>query len=164
LTEYNITRSVREISTLASVDDYFLHKLIGFSILDDKICIVDYHPNGRLSEVLCHSSKKWKLTSLRKTAIAIGVAQGMKVLHSKDIEHRNLNASTILIRDNYLPVITGFSSSRSVDPYYSSSFQTISSKSGPKETDVYSYGFLLWELAHNQTPYSDDKYEDGFLQ
>jgi serine/threonine protein kinase len=122
LNEYEVTRSVREIQTLASVDDYFLHKLIGFSNRDEKSFVVDYHDNGCLSDVLGHSSKKWKLNSLRKTAIAIGVTQGMKVLHSKGIVHRNLNSSTILIRDNYLPVITGFSLSHFVDLSSSSAF------------------------------------------
>jgi hypothetical protein len=34
----------------------------------------------------------------------------------------------------------------------------------PKETDVYAYEFLLWGLTHGQTPFSADKYEDGFCQ
>lgn len=132
--------------------------------------VMEYMPKGSLNQLLHDLSQE--LTEERKWAIAIGVAEGLTYLHSKNILHKDLKSNNILLNDTYCPKISDFGlSTLKLETNISSNSTLKKSAAGTirwrapellnrgsnasKASDVYSYGMVLWEIISRKIPYSD---------
>ncbi|CAG8820612.1 22373_t:CDS:2, partial [Gigaspora margarita] len=114
---------------------------------------------------LNYDSLNWN----QRLNLAFQIARGLSVLHSKGIIHRDLHDTNILI-DNREAKITDFGHARNDNMetnVHNSLFGAISflapelleRSSNPrkllycKKMDIYSLGFLLWELASSHRPF-----------
>jgi serine/threonine protein kinase len=121
-------------------------------------------PGGSLWDAV-HAGKPI-LNPTQKTNIAIGIAHGMKYLHSHKIIHRDLKSPNVLLDDRKLPKIADFGLGRFVNE--SSAAQQLTQNLGtpswmapellknePYNTpvDVYAFGIILCEMYTEKKPY-----------
>jgi len=130
----------------------------------DPMCLVtEFVEKGSLSvyilsdaEIPMNLSVKW----------IKGIAAGMLHLHSEKLIHRDLAARNVLLAQDYTPKIADFGLSR--ENKNESSSNTTKSDSGPlkwmapesinsrvysRETDVWAYGVLMFEILNRSEPY-----------
>ncbi|XP_020676577.2 uncharacterized protein LOC110095391 [Dendrobium catenatum] len=152
-----------EIRTLGKIKHRNLMKLVNFWLKSDcGLILYEYMENGSLHDVL-HEIKPspvldWKL----RYKIAIGIAQGLSYLHwdcNPAIIHCDIKPKNILLDSEMEPHITDFGIARFMDqfsatPTTTGIMGTIGYMSPEiaftvrrnKESDVYSYGIVLFEL------------------
>lgn len=165
LQEDNFKQFSSEIRTLAASNNICVVKFIGFTSTPPYAIITEYLSNDTLESLIYSSdeNKKQNLTDTTLTNIAMGIAFGMKHLHSLSIIHRDLKLSNIIIDKNFIPKISEFGLARIYDqdslltkqvgayPYMSP--ECAIGNSYDQSTDVYSYGMLLYELCENTKPF-----------
>ena len=128
--------------------------------------VMQYYPDGNLSDAI-----KQGLTAEQKEDIATQLLEGIGFLHKHKVVHRDLKPSNILIvRDggNVIPLITDFGLSKATGmgdnsvfsnsfgggtPRYSSPEQ-LQGKDLRLNTDLWSYGAILYELFTGQQLFS----------
>lgn len=151
----------REIEILINCYDPFLLDFVGFSMEGSLSIATEYMRNGSLWDLI-HNNSNTKLNPTQKTNIAIGIAHGMRYLHSKGIIHRDLKSPNIFLDENYLPKIADFGLSRFCDsefmtqsigtPQWMPMEQLSSCNYGPP-VDVYAFGMILYELETGEVPF-----------
>ncbi|PRP87621.1 hypothetical protein PROFUN_04648 [Planoprotostelium fungivorum] len=121
--------------------------------------VTEYADGGSLSDLLKSGREidyKVKLQYMAQIAL------GMNHLHSEGIIHKELSAENILITKSTMKV-AGFGLSqlkaRSKVEWLKKSAkymasESISSEIQNRETDVYAFSILIWELLHGAEPYS----------
>ncbi len=128
--------------------------------------VMEYMAQGSLYQKL-HGIKEFPM-SLR-WQIAYDIAQGLAYLHGKNILHCDLKSHNILLDEEYRAKISDFGLARL--KLESGSSTTLRKVAGTvrwrapelfkrramhtKETDIYSFGMVLWELASSKLPFSD---------
>ncbi|OHS94657.1 TKL family protein kinase [Tritrichomonas foetus] len=153
----------REVMILIQCNDPFLLDFVGFSTEQNLTIVTSFMNHGSLWDIL----HKYPISPTQKTNIAIGVAHGMRYLHSKGIIHRDLKSPNILLDDKLLPKIADFGLGRIVEkaneglPPMTSCAGTpnwmapeqISTQDYSFPVDSYSYGMILYELASGHYPF-----------
>ena len=151
----------RDIEILINCYDPFVLEFVGFSMEGSLSIATEYMRNGSLWDLI-HNNSNTKLNPTQKTNIAIGIAHGMRYLHSKGIIHRDLKSPNIFLDENYLPKIADFGLSRFCDsefmtqsigtPQWMPMEQLSSCNYGPP-VDVYAFGMILYELETGEVPF-----------
>jgi serine/threonine protein kinase len=91
----------REVEILLSCNNLFLFKMIRFS-LDPTLCIVtEFMSSGSLWDQL--RKHEFQLTPNQRQNIAMGIADGMRYLHSQRILHRYLKSGNVLLGSSFAP-------------------------------------------------------------
>jgi serine/threonine protein kinase len=139
----------------------FLVRFIGYTRVSPYSLLFDNVLNGSLFEAIHHRYRKF--TGTQKTAIAFGVAQGMRSLHQMSIIHGDLTSSAILLDENMIPKVSPARSSRpsgddsawigNVCPNYAAP-EVLQGQPGTSESDVFSFGVVVWELATERFPFA----------
>eukprot|EP00479_Gromia_sphaerica_P008345 TRINITY_DN3127_c0_g1_i1.p1 TRINITY_DN3127_c0_g1~~TRINITY_DN3127_c0_g1_i1.p1 ORF type:complete len:287 (+),score=57.79 TRINITY_DN3127_c0_g1_i1:358-1218(+) len=129
----------------------------------------DPPPQVLLETVLsiCPQNDKFSLDYLQALRIAAEVAQGMIYLHSRNVVHRDLKPHNVLIDAQGRAKIAdfglsrvlkkvGFGNSRTTmgTPEYLSP-EIIARETFSKQSDVYAFAIMMWELITRETPYGD---------
>ena len=128
--------------------------------------IMQYYPDGNLSNAI-----KQGLTAEQKEDIATQLLEGIAFLHEHKVVHRDLKPGNILIvrdGDSIIPLITDFGLSKAADlgdgSVFSNSFgggtqrysspEQLQGKPLRLNTDLWSYGAILYEIFTGQQLFS----------
>ncbi|KAK8880630.1 hypothetical protein M9Y10_003313 [Tritrichomonas musculus] len=131
--------------------------------------ISEYYPKGSLNNILSAERQsmadiEWNYT--KKLINLLGISHGMSYMHSKNIVHRNLKPSNILVDDHLYPIISDFrlvelcSKEEEMDeimgtPLYMAPEIVKNEKYGPS-VDVFSFSILAYEIVTGNEPYKED--------
>lgn len=162
----------REISILVRSRDPFVLQCYGFSREMPCSIVTAYMKAGSLWDIV-HSSRGNLLNPTQKNNIALGIAHGMRYLHSCNIVHRDLKSPNILLDERGLPKIADFGLSRFMDcegaPMTGCIGTTqwmapeqISGVYGPP-VDVFAYGMILYEMLTGMIPYEEQQDQGGLF-
>lgn len=122
-----------------------------------------YYKNGSLEDML---KSNQNLDPTFKTLLTVGICYGMKFMHEKEINHRDLKPGNIILDDSFYPLIKGLIFAKSTADNERNNFNSTTEMQSPyymaPETfngeenllsDVYSFGLIFYILATNQMPY-----------
>lgn len=131
--------------------------------------ISEYYPKGSLDNILSAERQsladiEWNYT--KKIINLLGISHGMNYIHSKNIIHRNLKPSNILINDQLFPIISDFgladfySKEEEMEeqmgtPLFMAPEIFKGDKYGPS-IDVYSFSILAYEIVTGKEPYKEN--------
>ena len=164
-----------------------IQRVIGFSMVNFKhhhksVIIREFSKNQTLFDILKkereNKGKKSNFSFTKKLINIYGIASGMSYLHSNNILHRELRTKNIFLDDDLKPKITEFgffikpanskkmkSESHRNDediPYYLSP-EILQSNDQTKESDVYSFAFVVFEILTSEVPFQNVKSYNQFF-
>ncbi|OHT04015.1 hypothetical protein TRFO_28554 [Tritrichomonas foetus] len=170
-TKLNNTLDVKkffsEIDNLKAGDNPGILKIMGFNLFSFKyekkpIIITEYMPNGTLYDMLIKENNneappEW--TPTKKIICILGIALGMKYLHSQNIIHRDLKPQNVLLDKNFYPKICDFGISRVLGdgelattitgtPTFMAP-EMFKGESYTKSIDVYSFSMIFYQIFSN---------------
>jgi hypothetical protein len=152
----------REIDILIRCNNKFLIDFIGFTSSPPYCILTSFMPGGSLWDAL--HTKRPGPNATQKTNIAMGIAHGMKYLHSQRIVHRDLKSPNVLLDERLLPKIADFGIGRvngdcgpATDGYVGTPMwmapELMDSKPYGPAVDVYAFGIILWEMYTEKVPF-----------
>ncbi|OHS95050.1 hypothetical protein TRFO_38763 [Tritrichomonas foetus] len=167
-----------DIQPLFNINHRGINKLIGFSPKDFSknllpTLVSDYCINGSLQNILDDERKKEKKNEWNPTLkmiCIIGISKAMEALHKSGILHCNLRPSNVLLDDLYEPKITEYGlyqlffkyklihkteNNRERVYYIAPELLQDPTAKFTAKSDVYAFGFLLFEILSNEIPYCD---------
>ena len=148
-------------------------KIVGHSKIKSEnrtqtVVITEFHSKGTLSDMIesekvGNSVDGWSNT--KKLISIYGIAAGLLHMHSKNILHRDVKPSKILLDDNLYPKIRGFNlsikcndkSSQKVvksTPEYMAP-EIILREPSSKAMDVYSFAMTMYEILSLHRPFEE---------
>ncbi|ELR13875.1 5'nucleotidase [Acanthamoeba castellanii str. Neff] len=163
----------KEAAILSGIDHPNVVKLIGLSIADDRLMLVmELVPRGSLRSVLSSTkeSSAHLLSWPQKLSFLRDAALGIAHLHSRQILHRDVKSSNLLVDDNMTVKVADFgfattkvdngTMTRCGTPSWTAP-EILSPPTGGTKTrytekaDVYSFGIVMWEVLTQELPYHD---------
>uniref|UniRef100_A0A8D8TU21 receptor protein-tyrosine kinase n=1 Tax=Cacopsylla melanoneura TaxID=428564 RepID=A0A8D8TU21_9HEMI len=145
-----------------------LYVIVEFAKHNDlKHFLRKHRPLPEYSNVVLTDSNQVNLSEEVLVSFAHQVANGMKYLHSRKCLHRDLAARNVLVCQNFILKIADFGLARDVQakeyywmdsqpvlPYKWMAPESLSHHLFKYESDVWSYGVLLWEImTFGEAPY-----------
>lgn len=158
------TRECSALSKLAKIDIPSLLPLYGYKDDDDeKYIITKYYPKNLRDFI----ENKEQLPPSNTYLIILGIAEGMKYLHSIKKIHRDLKPENILIDINdqgdLNPIICDFGLTREVKKKMTSNVGTNIYRAPElvlpeydEKIDVYSFSIIFFELYSTEPPFPDE--------
>mgnify|MGYP001069189839 CR=1 FL=1 len=162
--EVSLISVSREIANLTRIKHEYIANFIGYVIPKNEVAvwfISEYLSGGSLNDNFL------ELNSFHKIKIAFEIAEAMEAIHSKNILHRDLTPSNILLDSNFTPKLIDFGYSRSeindiaktckagTDKYMAPEVSKGSDYGQP--ADVYSFALILWQLENESEPPDNKK-------
>lgn len=163
-TETEEAQFVREVQIMSQCRDKHITQFYGASLESQgRACLLmEYMEQGSLYQVL----EKPLPPPLQKQ-IALEIALGLQYLHGHDVLHRDLKSANVLVNADNHAKLSDFGLSHTK----AASVKTTLQKSeavqwlAPEcftrggvytaQSDIYSYGVILWELVTGKRPYAD---------
>lgn len=154
---------IREVQIMSQCRDRHITQFYGAALEPQgRTCLLmEYMEQGSLYQVL----EKPLAPSLQRQ-MALEIAEGLHYLHSRDILHRDLKSANVLVdRDNHAKLSDfGLSHTKAVSVkttlQKSEAIQWLAPECFSRgavytaESDIYSYGVILWELLTAKRPYA----------
>ena len=157
----------REINTICRVKSRFVVPFVGFTIEPPYSIITEYMPNGSLFYYTNRTQRSFEMSGTHLSIIAMCIAHGMSSIRAARIVHRDLKGANILLDDNRLPMICDFGVARfetkegrktpKVGTYSHMAPEVMTSDDYSYDSDKYSYGMLLYEMAESRNPFGNVK-------
>ncbi|RIA81579.1 kinase-like domain-containing protein [Glomus cerebriforme] len=130
--------------------------------------VTDHAKYGDLQNYLkqSFSSLKWLDDKLR---ILVDISKGLKLIHDVGLVHHDLHSGNILIGYNKSAYIADFGLSHPADyndatpglfgvlPFIAP--ELFRGNKYTKESDIYSFGIIMWVISSGRPPYCDQKYD-----
>ncbi|KAH8519933.1 hypothetical protein H0E87_001394 [Populus deltoides] len=155
-----------KIDTLSKMNHKNFVNLIGFCEEDEpftRIMVFEYAPNGTLFEHL-HVKEAEHLDWGMRLRIAMGVAYCLEYMHqlTPPVAHKNLQSSSIYLTEDYAAKISDFSfwNDATAAKTGSPSMELLESQSSDPESNIYSFGVILYEMITARIPYAVDNLAD----
>ncbi|GMP89763.1 hypothetical protein CsSME_00041187 [Camellia sinensis var. sinensis] len=152
----------KTIDTLSKVNHKNFVNLIGFCEEEKpftRMMVFEYAPNGTLFEHL-HIKEAEHLDWGMRLRIAMGMAYCLEHMHqlTPPIAHRNFHSSSVYLTEDYAAKISDFSfwNELTATKMGSAAAALLETPSGDPESNVYSFGVILFEMVTGKLPYSVD--------
>jgi len=128
------------------------------------VIVMEYCGGGSLDKLLFDSNKK--LSIEYKMGLIRSVAAGLYHLHKHNIVHRDLAARNILLSGSGEPKISDFGMSRilketegktynNIGPIRWMAPESIGQHKYSKQSDVWTFGIVVWEIVRQSEPHVD---------
>lgn len=152
------------IGTLSKGNHKNFVNLLGFCEEEEpftRMMVFEYAPNGTLFEHL-HIKESEHLDWGMRLRIAMGMAYCLEHMHlmNPPMVHKNLNSSAVTLTEDYAAKICDFNfwnqmAAAEIERSGIDLLNTASASRGP-ESNVYSFGVILFEMVTGRLPYSVD--------
>uniref|UniRef100_A0A914UPV4 Uncharacterized protein n=1 Tax=Plectus sambesii TaxID=2011161 RepID=A0A914UPV4_9BILA len=160
----NLPCLISKFCDLGSLDKFVSSKLKSFVDEIDRYSWKEqptvYKANLEENWAALYEQRKLEkiLTTSDLLCFAYQIANGMEFVHSKEVMHRDLALRNILLTSDYVVKIGDFGLSRRTIggeyqinqnrplPYKWTAPEALSDMNAPIESDLYTFGILLWEL------------------
>lgn len=181
-TDADMASLVREMEVMKMIGKHInIINLLGCCSQDGPLyVIVEFAPHGNLKDFLkknrppssfemsmLENNDREHLTEKNLISFAFQVARGMEYLASRRCIHRDLAARNVLVSDDYVIKIADFGLARDIQDtdYYRKNTngrlpikwmapESLQEKFYDTQSDVWSYGVLLWEImTYGEQPY-----------
>ncbi|THG09287.1 hypothetical protein TEA_021800 [Camellia sinensis var. sinensis] len=165
----------REVADLARLNHENTGKLLGYcreSKPFTRMLVFEYASNGTLYEHL-HYGEGCQLSWTRRMKIIIGIAQGLKYLHTEldpPFTISELNSSAVYLTEDFSPKLVDFESWKSILSRSEKNSGSIGNQGAicvlpnslearhlDVQGNVYAFGILLLEIVSGRPPYCKDK-------
>ena len=154
-------RFVREARLMTSIDSHHVVPILAVGETADTVYLVmPFYDGGSLAG-------KGPLPLADVVALASQIARGLDVLHERSIVHRDVKPSNVLLTRDGTAALTDFGLALAADstrvtdtgvlvgtPHYVAP-ELIAGNDATKETDIYAFGCVLYELLAGQPPFAD---------
>ena len=164
---------IREIQIMSRLHSPYITQFFGACLEEGQACLLlEYMPQQSLYEVL----GKQALTGEQQREMALAIARGLYYLHTQGVIHRDLKSANVLVDAHWQAKITDFGLSQ----MRLTSIQTAKSQSqaiawmAPEclgrealytpQSDIYSYGVIVWELVTGRRPYASYTNERALIE
>lgn len=157
-----------EVTIISDLRHRNLVKLRGWCDEDKKFFLVyEFLSQGSLDNLLFNNERCVELSWSRRFSIMLGLGSALRYLHEECdsvIIHRDVKSSNVLLDENFVAKLGDFGLSRQVDQGESSLVTLVAGTRGymapeifgtgkaTRESDVYSYGAVLAEVACGRRP------------
>ena len=154
-------------ATNPAILPFYGFNLRGLQMAPNPTIILKYLPKGSLEKVL---QLEPDLQLSKRYLILLGIAEGMKYLHSIKIAHRDLKPGNILIGDDYHPYISDFGQSKITETNLEQILmktptgsiicmapEVMSNQSYTYKADVYSFSLIAYQLITGRIPFNNIK-------
>lgn len=157
----------REILSLSKAKHPAVLSLIGFNLTNFEgdhypTIVTEFMPKGSLGDIL---NGNINLPQSKRYIILLGIAEGMKYLHSIGITHRDLKPGNIVLDDNFYPYISDFGASKLANsnqdqnnmesivgtPLYMAP-EIFASEQYTNKIDIYSFSLVMYQLITGRLP------------
>lgn len=152
----------KKIEKLSKLSHKNFVSLIGYCEEEEpftRMMVFEYAPNGTLFEHL-HIKEAEHLDWRMRLRIAMGMAYCLEYMHQLNppIAHNNLNSGSIQLTEDYAPKVSEFSFSNETAEAEKelSSIELLSIPLANRESNVYSFGVILFEMVTGRLPYAVD--------
>nr|AMM43034.1 LRR-RLK [Vernicia montana] len=151
----------KKIETLSKINHKNFVNLLGYCEEEEpftRMLVFEYAPNGTLFEHL-HIKESEHLDWGMRLRIAMGMAYCLEHMHQLNppTTHSNLNSSAISLTEDYAAKISDFSFSNVVTATEAEATKKfLDTPTARPESNVYSFGVLLFEMVTGRVPYSVD--------
>ncbi|KAA8534036.1 hypothetical protein F0562_031553 [Nyssa sinensis] len=148
-----------KIDTLSKVNHKNFVSLIGYCEEEEpftRMMVFEYAPNGTLFEHL-HKKAAEHLNWGMRMRIAMGMAYCLEHMHqlTPPIARKNLNSLAVNLTEDYAAKISDFD--------FWNEVATADVESHP-ESNIYSFGIILFEMITGRLPYSVDRWTSDYLR
>ncbi len=153
---------IREVNIMAQLRNPYITQLFG-ACLEPQCCLImEYMEKGSLEKLL--EKKTFHVEEQR--SFAVDIAKGLLYLHTRDVKHRDLRTANILVNAQNLAKLTEFRLSKTEDQDVKTikerslaiqwmAPETLSQGIFSQESDVYSYGMVLWSISTGKKPFAN---------
>lgn len=156
----------REFQSISRLNSPNIVQFYGYCLKPQFCLVMEYLPGGSLFQLL-HSNTvlSWEM----RLRMATDIALGLVFLHQENIVHGNVKSSNVMLNQHMQAKLTdfGFSKFKSVSQALNpiegnegkvGNFQwmapeTLVKNEYTKESDMYSFGIMLWELSSRKIPF-----------
>lgn len=144
-----------------------LHSLIEADVYDESPALVtEFAPDGSLGKMIRDSASSISVETA--STIILGILSGLRHLHSRNIDHRDLKPDNILLFEG-TPRITDFGLSRFRDSANTSGGKGTLAYKAPEvfqgirtqQTDLWAVGIIFYEMLVGDLPFPS--YDDAVL-
>ncbi|KAH7548335.1 hypothetical protein JRO89_XS14G0104100 [Xanthoceras sorbifolium] len=150
----------KKIDTLSKVNHKNFVNLIGYCEEEEpftRMLVFEYAPNGTLFEHV-HIRESEHLDWGMRLRIAIGMAYCLEHMHQLNppIAHNYLNSSAVNLTEDYAAKLSDLSFGNEIAPSGAESKRLSNMPPASCESNVYSFGVLLFEMVTGRLPYAVD--------